>query len=31
MSANYGHHCELSNFGYPGFAQLVVVRPEIKL
>ena len=24
-------HCKLSNFGQPGFAQLMVVKPEIKL
>ena len=28
MSTNYGQHCELSNFGKPGFAQLIVVNPE---
>ena len=31
VSAHYGQHCELSNFGYPDFSQLIVVKPEINL
>ena len=29
MSANYGQHCELSNLGLAGVAQLIAVKPEI--